>query len=410
MEGSRICSLCKVVDTSDRCSRVSAGAGGYLPRLFEQVVISGRTTKSVDMTGSSETYSRRDLIKTAGGLVAGTGLTTGCLGDGGEDRPLRVSPYSGAYGEVFEEVVVEGFRDEYGIEVEVAPGWDERVTELRSTVGSGGSVPYDIVGVAGQNYLIGINEGLFEPVRYQNVPNADDVWDFMRGYRTDEYGVPGEAGVSGIMYDEGGPYAEGWDGLLSSDAPVGMDTGYWDVSLLVTALMSEELPGAEEFNQPEAHETLLSEFEEVSERVDVWYQGGAEVWEIMERGQVDQAVFYYASGRAGIESRGLDYGMAIPDTAPAYYTNFCVTKGSPNREDAERFLNYMLREEVQREWVSEGYYVPANSTVAGDYPDSVAGVYPTDEEGMRGFLTVPDWEGIEGSVDELSNGFNERIA
>jgi spermidine/putrescine transport system substrate-binding protein len=363
------------------------------------------------MNDSSGTCDRRSILKTVGGgFAAGAGLTTGCLGGGGEDRPLRVSPYSGAYGEVFEEVVVEGFRDEYGIEVETAPGWDERITELRSTVNSGGSVPYDIVGVAGQNYLIGINEGLFEPIRYENVPNAQDVWGFLRDYRTDEYGVPGEAGVSGIMYDEGGPYAEDWDELLSSDAPVGMDTGYWDVSLLVTALMSDELPGAEEFNNPEAHETLLSEFEEVSGEVDVWYQGGAEVWEIMERGQVDQAVFYYASGRAGIEDRGLDYGMLIPDTAPAYYTNFCVTKDSPNREDAEKFLNYMLREDVQREWVSEGYYVPANSSVAGDYPDSVAGVYPTTEDGMREFLTLPDWERIEGSVETLSNGFNERIA
>jgi spermidine/putrescine transport system substrate-binding protein len=365
----------------------------------------------MDKAEFSSKYSRRDSLKIAGsGLAAGAASITGCLSDGGGERPLRVSPYSGAYGEVFEEVVVDGFTEEHDIEVETAPGWDERVTELRSTVESGGSVPYDIVGVAGQNYLIGVNEGLFEPIRYENVPNAEAVWDFMQEYRTDEYGVPGEAGVSGIMHDEGGPYAEDWEQLLSSEVPVGMDTGYWDVSLLVTALLSDELPGAQEFNSPDAHDGLLSEFEEVNSKVDVWYDGGGEVWEIMEREEVDQAVFYYASGRAGIESRDLDYGMVVPDTAPAYYTNFCVTSGTQKREEAEQFLNYMLREDVQREWVREGYYVPANSEVADDYPDSVSDVYPDTEERMREFLKVPDWEGIEGSVEDLSDGFNERLS
>lgn len=334
--------------------------------------------------------------------------TAGCVGD--EDRPLRVSPYSGAYGEVFEEVVVEGFMDEHGVEVETAPGWDERIAELRSTVEAGGTVPYDIVGVAGQNYLIGVNEGLFEPVRYENVPNADNVWGFMRDLRTDEFGVPGEAGVSGIMYDEGGPYAEDWDELIRSDVPVGMDTGFWDVSLLVAALLSDERPGIGEFNDPEAHDALLEEFERVSSEVDTWYTGGGEVWEIMERDEVRQAVFYYASGRAGIDSRGLDYGMLIPDEAPAYVTDFCVTRNSPNRETAEEFLNYMLREDVQREWVREGYYVPANSAVAEDYPEEVEDVYPSSEDQMEGFLKVPDWEAIEGDIERLSDGFNERLA
>jgi len=359
----------------------------------------------------SEDWNRRRMLRAIGGITAGTALTTGCLGGNeDEDRPLRVSPYSGAYGDVFEEVVVEGFMDEHGTEVETAPGWDERVTELRSTVESGGTVPYDIVGVAGQNYLIGINEGLFEPIRYENVPNANEVWGFLREYRTDEYGVPGEAGVSGIMHDEEGSYARDWSELLESEAPVGMDTGYWDVSLLVTALLSEKRPGAEEFNDTEAHEELLNSFEGVSEEVDVWYDGGGEVWEIMERGEVDQAVFYYASGRAGIDSRGIGYGMVVPEKAPAYYTNFCVTSDSPNRDEAEEFLNYMLREDVQREWVREGYYVPANSAVADEYPEEVADVYPNTEEGMREFLTIPDWEGIEGNVESLSDGFNERLA
>jgi len=363
------------------------------------------------MVGGSEPtrlrdQTRREFIGMTGGLALGS--VTGCLG-GGEDRPLRVSPYSGAYGEVFEEVVVNGFREEHGIEVETSPGWDERIAELRSTAEAGGTVPYDIVGVAGQNYLIGVNEDLFEPIRYENVPNAEEVWGFLREMRSDEYGIPGEAGVSGIMHDSDGPYAEGWEDLISSDAPVGMDTGFWDVALLVTAFLDEERPGAGEFNDPEAHESLLNEFDRVSEEVDVWYEGGGEVWEIMEREEVNQAVFYFASGRGGIERRGLDYSMVVPDRAPAYYTNFCVTKDSPNREEAEMFLNYMLREDVQREWVREGYYVPANSSVADDYPEPVNGVYPTDEDGMEGFLTVPDWEAIEGHIEDLSEGFNRRI-
>ena len=351
--------------------------------------------------------SRRAMLGAVGGSVA---ALSGCLTGGDESSgadSITVSVYGGAYGNVFEETVAGAYEEETGTTVNVQKAWSNRVSQLQSASQGDDGPPYDVIGLSGFNYLTARNEELLTPVRYDNIPNAEKIWPFFREYRTDEYGVPGEGGVLGIVYREGDPHATTWSEFMEVDAPAGMNGGYWKNPLLIAALLTDETAGVGEIYDPEMHDAMFSTLEDLAENVATWYRGGADVWSALGGGTIDYGAFYYASGLAGIDNRpDKNYGMVLPEMSPGYFTNFCVTN-TDKRDEAERFLDFMLRTEVQTEWHNNGYYVPANREVAGSYADRVQGAYPESNEGMESFFVLGDSERLSAYQSELSDRFTE---
>jgi spermidine/putrescine transport system substrate-binding protein len=357
--------------------------------------------------GERPSASRRAVLGALGGAaVALAGCAGGTTGgaSGGTDE-LTVSVYGGAYGDVFEETVANAYEAETGTTVNVAKAWSNRVSTLRSASQGSGDPPYDVIGLSGFNYLAARNEDLVVPVRYENVPNAEKVWPFFREYRTDEYGVPGEGGVLGIVYEEGQPHAETWADFATVDAPAGMNGGYWKNPLLIAALLTDVAPGVEEIYDPDTHDEMFATLETLAQNVATWYRGGADVWSALDGGQIEYGAFYYASGLAGIDARpDKNYGMVLPEQSPGYYTNFCVTD-TDRRDEAERFLDFMLRTEIQTDWHQNGYYVPANREVAGSYSDRVQGRYPETNDALADFFVLGNSERLQQYQSALSDEF-----
>jgi spermidine/putrescine transport system substrate-binding protein len=344
-----------------------------------------------------------------GGGDGGDGGGGGGYGTGGSNTAssITVSVYGGAYGNVFEETVAAAYEEETGTTVNVAKAWSERVAKLRSAAQGGGSPPYDLIGLSGFNYLSARNEELVQPVRYENVPNAEKVWPYFRNVRTDEFGVPGEGGVLGIIYKPESEYAESWEGFMTTDAPAGMNGGYWKNPITIAAQLSDEMPGTQELYEPAAHEAVFDTLEKLSANVAKWYSGGADVWTALDGGTIDYGAFYYASGLAGIDNRPeKNYEMLLPDVTPGYFTNFCVTN-TDKRDEAERFLDFMLRTEVQQAWNENGYYIPANREVAGSYAERLQGLYPETNEELAEFMIVGDYEALSEYKTKLSDRFTQ---
>jgi len=346
------------------------------------------------------------MLGAVGGSVA---AFAGCLSGGGGSGAdsLTVSVYGGAYGNVFEETVAAAYEEETGTTVNVSKAWSNRVSKLRSASQGDGDPPYDLIGLSGFNYLTARNEELLTPVRYENVPNAEMVWPFFREYRTDEYGVPGEGGVLGIVYKDDSPHATTWSEFMEVDAPAGMNGGYWKNPLLIAALLTDEAEGVGEIYDPAMHDAMFSTLEQLSENIATWYRGGADVWSALGGGTIDYGAFYYASGLAGIDSRpDSNYQMVLPETSPGYFTNFCVTN-TDKRDEAERFLDFMLRTDIQTAWNQNGYYVPANQNVAGDYAERLQGVYPESNDEMESFFIIGNAEELSPYQSDLSDRFTE---
>jgi len=352
------------------------------------------------------------MLGIVGGSVASlSGCLDGIVGDStdGADS-LTVSVYGGAYGNVFEETVASAYEEETGTSVEVAKAWNERVSKLRSADQGNSDPPFDLIGLSGSNYLAAREENLVQPVRYENVPNAEKVWPFLREYRTDEYGVPGEGGVLGIVYKEGESHAEEWDEFMTTDAPAGMNGSYWKNPLLVAALLTDDSEGVGEIYDPDQHDAMFDTLEDLADNIATWYQGGADVWSSLDGGTIDYGAFYFASGLAGIDNRpDKNYAMTLPSESPGYYTNFCVTN-TDNRDETERFLDFMLQTDIQREWNQNGYYIPANQEVAGDYADRLDGLYPETNEDLESFMVLGSSERLSEYQSDLSDRFSEVIS
>ena len=350
--------------------------------------------------------SRRAMLGAVGGSVAAlSGCLSGSSGSGADS--LTVSVYGGAYGTVFEETVAAAYEEETGTTVNVSKAWSNRVSKLRSASQGSNGPPYDIIGLSGFNYLTARNENLLTPVRYDNVPNAEKVWPFFREYRTDEYGVPGEGGVLGIVYKKDSQHATTWSEFMDVDAPAGMNGGYWKNPLLISALLTDEAEGVGEIYDPALHDAMFTTLEQLAQNVATWYRGGADVWSALSGGTIDYGAFYYASGLAGIDNRpDKNYQMLLPDTSPGYFTNFCVANPE-KRDEAERFLDFMLRTDIQTQWNQNGYYVPANREVAGSYADRLQGVYPETNDEMESFFIIGDSEELSPYQSDLSDRFTE---
>ncbi len=359
----------------------------------------------------NSSVSRRAVLGALGGsaaALAGCAGVTGA-GSGGTDE-LTVSVYGGAYGDVFEETVADAYEAETGTTVNVAKAWSNRVSKLRAADQGSDSPPYDVIGLSGFNYLSARNEELIQRVRYENVPNAEKVWPFFREYRTDEYGVPGEGGVLGIVYEEGNAHAETWSEFATVDAPAGMNGGYWKNPLLIAALLTDAAPGVEEIYDPEMYDPMFETLESLAENVATWYRGGADVWSALDGGQIEYGAFYYASGLAGIDARPeKNYRMLLPEQSPGYFTNFAVTN-TDRRDEAERFLDFMLRTEIQTDWHQNGYYVPANREVAGSYADRVQSRYPETNDALADFFVLGDSERLAAQKSALSDRFTRITA
>jgi len=363
-----------------------------------------------ERAADGERASRRAVLGALGGSAVALAGCAGVTGGGGEPDELTVSVYGGAYGDVFEETVADAYEAETGTSVTVSKAWSNRVSKLRAADQGGDDPPYDVIGLSGFNYLSARNEDLLRPVRYENVPNAGDVWPFFREYRTDEYGVPGEGGVLGIVYEEGSPHAETWREFETVDAPAGMNGGYWKNPLLVSALLTDAAPGVEEIYDPELYDPMFATLEDLARNVATWYRGGADVWSALGGGQIAYGAFYYASGLAGIDARPeKEYRMVLPERSPGYFTNFCVTN-TDRRDEAERFLDFLLRTEVQTDWHRNGYYVPANREVAGSYADRVAGRYPETNDALADFFLLGDSERLAEYKSTLSDRFTRITA
>ena len=173
--------------------------------------------------------SRRGLLSAA--AVGSTAALAGCAEVFGSETAsgeaaLDVCVWSGNYYDRFEESVVPMYEDEYGVDVRLHGGWNDILVDIRQ---SSGDPPYDVTVADGYFYHVGRQEGLFEPIREENVPNLESVIDHYAEFRTTEYGVPVDGAPCTIIYREDlETEPETWADLGSSLDDVGITLSHAD--------------------------------------------------------------------------------------------------------------------------------------------------------------------------------------
>ncbi len=241
------------------------------------------------------------------------------------------------------EDILTKFEEEYGIRVnyKVCPDNETLYTYLNQ----GDS--YDVI--IPSDYMISrlIEEGMLETLNFDNIPNADDIdpkfvdppYD-----PTNAYTVPYMWGTVGIIYNT----------TLITD-----EITSW------SALFDEKYAGQIlMINNPRDAIGIALKYlgysynttnkDEITQAVDLLIQQKPlvqtyvmdEIFDKLESGEAAIGT-YYAGDYLTMLENNPDLAFVVPSEGSNYFVDaMCIPKGAANKENAEKFINYMCSTEV----------------------------------------------------------------
>lgn len=290
--------------------------------------------------------------------------------------------------------VVKKFEEETGIKVNYSVCPDNET--LYSTLKSGGS-DYDVI--VPSDYMISrlISEGMLEKLDFNNIPNFSDVdQQFVDpAYDpTNEYSVPYMWGTVGIIYNTSmvkDPITS-WSALF--------DKKYAGQVLMINN--SRDAIGVALKSLGYSYNT--TDKKQISQAVDLLIQQKKdgivqayvmdEIFDKLEGGEAAIGV-YYSGDYLTMAENNPDLAFVVPSEGSNIFTDaMCVPKGATNKENAEKFINFMCSKEIGiANCEAIGYSTPLKSVKAALDPSITSNpvAYPSQDVLSRcePFLNLP---------------------
>ena len=290
--------------------------------------------------------------------------------------------------------VIEEFEEQYNIKVNYTTY--ETNEELYNML-KNSNVSYDVI--IPSDYMISklIEEDMLLELDYSNIPNKENLMERFKNLECDpegKYTVCYSWGVTGLVYDKTKVTTKptSWDAL-------------WDESLSGEILM---------FNNSRDAMAISMQLRGINpsdctrEDVDKAAEKLAQQKPLLKKYVMDQVFTEMENSQAAIapyyagdivlmmdNNEDLDYAMP-EDGANLFYDAMCIPKCSKNKEDAEKFINFMQSPEVAAANFEYLYYATPNQVAYDEYLDEDIKnnefIFPSDEylDKCYVFTNVPD--------------------
>lgn len=337
--------------------------------------------------------------KVRGAMFAGAGivaLLAGCSstpaaggGDDG-DQHLTFVTYGSAFQEAQEVSMIDPFTEETGIDVTVESPVDP--AKLKVMVESGNPT-WDVY-MAGQQDVPAFCGSLFEELDLSNI----DTDDFAPG-TVEKCGVPIDTYSYVVAYNEntygGNPPTSIADFFDVEKFPgtrsMGSDPaeGNLELALMADGVAPDDL-------YPLDYDRAF----EVLDRIKadtVFWTSGAEQVAIMEEQRADMILVWSGRGAEAVKN-GAPYVPMWQDNS-YHWASVAIVKGSPNREAAQKFIDYVVSPEPQTRWAESIAYGAANLTATPQL-DAASAEWDSSSEEHRDVSWQIDTEWWSENQDE----------
>jgi spermidine/putrescine-binding protein len=307
--------------------------------------------------------TRREFLHAAAGLaVAAAG---GCRAPSSKPGPnagreLRVFVYAGGHERTMREVFVPRFEAATGATVTLHAGWWDGIPKLKAAPPD--DPPFDLViSDATQGYPA-VKEGLFAQLDLANVPNhkhltpaALDNWVFR-----ERYGITFPDSVMTLAFNKMrmADAPRRWADLLRPDldGKLGLYNHFY-MSLYTFACVRADADG----KAGTAHDLVRDDLEGVlrfarkhRQRVRLWWPTSTDMILALANGDCAAGNMHSPEYLAALREKP-DLGAAVPDADRAFVQVFwAVPAGSRNKDLAERAIDALFSDEVQRELARRG--------------------------------------------------------
>lgn len=284
-------------------------------------------------------------------FIIGIALIVGC--DGGKEQ-LNVFTWSG----YVSEDIRKGFETEYGVNVivDTYANNEDLLAKLQA-----GATGYDIIMPSDYMVSIMIKENLLAELNRDNIPNLQNISPlFLNKYfdANNTYSVPYTFGTAGIAYDSSvvSPAPDSWSILWDEKYKNQfsmLDDGRESLGAALKLL-------GYSFNTTDPEELKQAKDKLIQQRSLV-KQYKTEAEELLIPGEVIIAHCWSGDAFRAAEVRPSIRYIIPKEGSSQFIDNVCILKSAPHKDLAEKFINYLLRPEVNAkitEFTKYGTCVP----------------------------------------------------
>jgi putative spermidine/putrescine transport system substrate-binding protein len=343
---------------------------------------------------------RRTFLKGTAGVAAVSSLGFPYIARG-QDKSLVVNSYGGSFEEFMREQIIPPFEQQTGITIELdiglGKGW---LANLRAAGPE--NPPYDVLMTNETWASIEREEGFFEPIPADKVPNMADLWPIAR--LPDDSGVIGTLSPIGLAYRtdlvETPPTA--WADLWTNEEFKGNTALYTitnSAGYMFVLMTARDFFGSEyEVDQAVDKIKELKPFQQVD------FSGTMET--VLTRGEAIIGPLDFAAG-ARLKVKGVEVETAAPKEGMFMFEQvFNVLKGSQKKELGYEWINYILAPETQEKWVRQYYWSPVNKKV--EVPADLKELVPISGERMSE-IVLWDWKTANANRDKVIERWNKEM-
>ncbi len=341
--------------------------------------------------------TRRGFLAAGGAVLAAAGL------------PFRASAasqfviptYGGLWAKFWEETLVPGFTAATGIEprLDVGLGKDF-VAKIRA---GGDASPYSIF-MGNENIAAVLRaEGFFEPFDAAKAPNVANVYP--------QFVNPDLNGVRGIISPIGLAYRTdlvktpptSWTDLWENPEFKGK-IGLYQIGNTGAVLMLRLI--AEIYGSgPDDYDVAFAKFKELLPFTQASWSG--EVAAGLIRGDFIVAPVDWTEIMV-LQNKGAPVAVVAPkEGVVAFEQSFNLVKSGSEKDEAHKYLNYIVDAAVQQQMAETFYTSPSNkdSQIKGELAERLPIVGPRMSE-IRSF----DWNSYVGKAAEIADRWNREMA
>lgn len=343
---------------------------------------------------------RRDFLACAGAALGALmlGIPEKVLGA----RPsLVVNTYGGDYEKFMRAVIQPSFEKEANCELKLAVGLaKEWIANLRAA--GVNNPPYDIMMTNEIWAALERREGFFDPLPLDKVPNLKEVYPMCRN--KDDNGVLAILQPIGLAYrtDLVKKPPKSWKDLWQNPEFSGK-AGLYTITNsagMMFLLLASKIYGGSEYKIDAGFEAIkkLKPFKQVD------FSGTMEI--MLTRGEIVAAPLD-APAVARVKKKGAKIAFIAPEEGVFMFEqDFSVLKGSKQKELGYKYINYILRKDIQEKWVREFYISPANRNVK--IPDDLKEDIAITGEKMNSILKW-DWDAANDKRQEIIERWNKEM-
>lgn len=318
----------------------------------------------------------------------------------GAKKQLVVATWGGSYEKGLREIV-KPFEEQNNVEVVFDIGNNaDRLNKLRAQKGN---PQIDVAFMTDYFSAMANAEGIFDKIDPNNIPNLKNIYDF--AVNKDNYGPAYCVDRYGIAYNSEAvskaptSWNDLWDPQYKGKISIADISGTSGIMLLA---MAARLNGADEHNI----DAGFAKIKQLKPNIVNYYVSTSDLLNMFERREIVMAPFMDIFVPQ-LQESGLPIKWVAPkEGAFAVFDTLNVTKGTKNKDLAEKFINFILDENTQKLIAETTHDAPVNVNTKLDEKLAKTMVYGKDQVKS---LIIFDWDYINANRNQWVERWNKEI-